>query len=461
MAHLRGYVRSIVLFVMLAIWVSFPAAAEVISVSVPFISPKGGYVTHQEGYHTFRIPGMIVTQDGSVLVFAEGRRGDGSDPRRDENAPIDLVMRRSTDNGRTWQPMVVIDSGFRPGGDLLDFADPTPVLETKTGTVFVFYGQWPDFAARTAAHGQSAHPQDRNQVLWLRSSTDNGRTWSDRKQVVYPDEPHETSDGLYWRYAEPGPGSGIQLQWQDRDTSRNGRLVIPAKRGGSSTADGPVTVEPFVFYSDDQGKSWQVGKVTPGPEANEDEVVELIDGQSGAGRAANQRQIPPAPCQHRWRRHLGTRQSGRHTHHGSRRLSGPLFRQTRRPRPRSDIFFRPARGKRPQPQQHHGLDQLRRRKDVHQSGSIQQRICRLFGHTTIGRRHHRHGGGNSEGYGCQVRPDHLLPVRPGRVGSRVPGPVKNAQKPVRFERTDVPKPAMAVSRSRPIAMANLDSDGRN
>lgn len=279
MAQLKGHIRSIVILVMLSIRVSLPAAAEVISVSVPFVSPKGDYVTHEEGYHTFRIPGMIVTQDGSVLVFAEGRRGDGSDPRRDENAPIDLVMRRSTDNGRTWQPMVVIDSGFRPGGDLLDFADPTPVLETRTGTVFLFYGQWPDIAARTVAPGQSARPKDRNQVLWRRSSTDNGQTWSDRKQVVYPDEPHETGDGLYWRYAEPGPGSGIQLQWQDREPSRNGRLLVPAKRGGSSTADGPVTVEPFVLYSDDQGKSWQVGKVTPGPEANEDEVVELIDGR--------------------------------------------------------------------------------------------------------------------------------------------------------------------------------------
>ena len=156
MAQWRGNVRSIVLVAMLSIRVSLPAAAEVISVSVPFVSPKGSYVTHEGDYHTFRIPGMIVTQDGSVLVFAEGRRGDGSDPRRDENAPIDLVMRRSTDNGRTWQPMVVIDSGFRPSGDLLDFADPTPVLETRTGTVFLFYGQWPDIATRIVAPGQSA-----------------------------------------------------------------------------------------------------------------------------------------------------------------------------------------------------------------------------------------------------------------------------------------------------------------
>ena len=256
----------------------FQARAEVISRSVPFVSLKGSYVTQPDRYHTFRIPGMIVAQDGSILVFAEGRRGDGSDPRRDKNAPIDVVMRRSTDNGRTWQPMVVIDSGFRRNGDLVDFGDPTPVLDATTGTVLLFYGQMPDLAPRNMVYGQSADPDDGNHIVWVRSTRDHGKTWSDRKQIVYPDEPNETSDGLYWRQAGPGPGSGIQLQWQDRK-SRNGRLIIPAKRGGSSTPDGPVTVEPFVYYSDDHGKTWQVGDVTPGPDANESEVVELTDGR--------------------------------------------------------------------------------------------------------------------------------------------------------------------------------------
>ena len=279
MPGLKGPVHRTSVVVILLIWLfSFPAATEIISVSVPFVAPKGDYVTQRDRYHTFRIPGMIVAPDGSVLLFAEARRGEGSDPRRDENAPIDVVMRRSTNNGRTWQPMVVIDSGFRPNGDLLDFADPTPVLDVTTGTVFLFYGQWPDIAPRTVTYGQSSDPADGNQVVWVRSSSDNGKTWSDREQVIYPDEPHETSDGLYWRQAEPGPGSGIQLQWQG-EAKRNGRLMIPAKRSGSKTPDGPVSVEPFIYYSDDHGKTWQVGKVTAGPEANEDEVVELTDGR--------------------------------------------------------------------------------------------------------------------------------------------------------------------------------------
>ena len=245
--------------------------------SIPFVSPKGDYVSQRDQYHTFRIPGMIVTQDGTILLFAEARRGTGRDPRREENAPIDLVMRRSTDNGDTWEPLVVIESGYRPNGIRVDFADPTPVLDRTTETVFLLYGQWPDIAPITVAPGQDPNSTEGNQVVWVRSSTDNGKIWSSRNQIVYPDEPHETSDGFYWRQAEPGPGSGIQLRWQD-DASLNGRLIIPAKRSGSETPDGAATVEPFVYYSDDHGKTWQVGNTTSGPDANEDEVVELTNG---------------------------------------------------------------------------------------------------------------------------------------------------------------------------------------
>ena len=286
------FVTRIPLYAVAVFWMigltHFQATAAVVSISVPFISPHGiaqgdvsqkNYVTQQDRYHTFRIPGAIVTQDGSVLVFAEGRRGMGGDPRTNGNAPGDLVMRRSTDHGQTWEPLVVIDSGFLPNGDKVDYADPTPVFDAETETVFLVYGQLPDLGPDSPAYGQSPVAADAHHVVWVRASTDNGKTWSERKQIVYPDEPHKTSDGLYWRIAHPGPGNGIQLQWQDHHKSLNGRLVIPAKRDGSKTPTGPVRTEPFVFYSDDHGDTWQVGEPTEGPGSNEDEVIELTNGQ--------------------------------------------------------------------------------------------------------------------------------------------------------------------------------------
>lgn len=253
-------------------------SADLLTKTTPFRSPKGEYVTEMDRYHTFRIPGMVVAADGSILLFAEGRRGDGSDPRRDKNAPIDIVMRRSTDHGKTWEPMVTIATGLQRDGKTVDFGDPTPVLDVATRTVHLLYGQWPDEGPIYPVPGQSPTPSAANQIVWVRSSQDHGKTWSDARQIVYPDEPTETADGLVWHYAEPGPGNGIQLKWQ-RDASRNGRLVVPAKRAGSAGTGDSVTVEPFVFYSDDHGQSWQVGNVTSGPDANESEVVELTNGE--------------------------------------------------------------------------------------------------------------------------------------------------------------------------------------
>lgn len=246
--------------------------------SKPFISPKGSYVTDQENYHTFRIPGMVLAADGSLLTFAEGRRGDGSDPRRDDNAPMDMVMRRSTDNGETWADLLVIDSGFQPNDIKVDFANPTPTLDKITGKIVLLYGQAPDIGTSLGDISRNPDSTDNNRVVWVKSSADNGLTWSARTQILYPNIPNDTPDGLYWRQAQPGPGSGIQLQYQDSNPSLNGRLVIPAKRSGSTTPANSAIVNPFAYYSDDHGATWNVGNVTEGPSGNEDEVVELNDG---------------------------------------------------------------------------------------------------------------------------------------------------------------------------------------
>ncbi|MBI82651.1 MAG: hypothetical protein CMJ81_05615 [Planctomycetaceae bacterium] len=256
------------------------AVAKVLSSSIPFLgSSQKNYITAKDQYHRFRIPSLIVAPDGSVLAFAEGRRGDGGDPRCNENAPIDIVMRRSTDHGDTWGPLEVVDSGFRPDGSLVDYGDPTPVVDFISGTIILLYGQVPDIGPNTCINGQNPAADSGHHIVWFRKSTDNGKTWSDREQIIYPDEPHETPDKLYWRAAEPGPGIGIQLKWQDHNKSLNGRLIVPAKRDGSVTVDGKATATPFVYYSDDHGQTWQVSKTPDGGQANEDEIVELNDGR--------------------------------------------------------------------------------------------------------------------------------------------------------------------------------------
>jgi hypothetical protein len=52
-----------------------------------------------DGYALYRIPGIVVTKKGTVLACCEARKNDKGDW-----GPIDVVMRRSTDGGRTWGP---------------------------------------------------------------------------------------------------------------------------------------------------------------------------------------------------------------------------------------------------------------------------------------------------------------------------------------------------------------------
>ena len=51
------------------------------------------------GYHSYRIPALLTAANGSLLAFAEARRDNRGDPG---NGDIDLVLSRSSDQGRTW-----------------------------------------------------------------------------------------------------------------------------------------------------------------------------------------------------------------------------------------------------------------------------------------------------------------------------------------------------------------------
>jgi sialidase-1 len=71
------------------------------------------------GYACFRIPAVVKTDDGTLLAFAEGRVlncGDAAD--------IDIVVKRSTDDGLTWSPLQVVNHG---GGDT--HGNPAPIVD--------------------------------------------------------------------------------------------------------------------------------------------------------------------------------------------------------------------------------------------------------------------------------------------------------------------------------------------
>ena len=205
------------------------------------------------GYHSYRIPAIVRTAKGALLAFCEGRK-DG----RGDAGNIDLVLRRSSDDGRTWSdPQVIWDDGLNTCGN------PCPVVDQKTGTIWLLL---------TWNHGQD-HERDimagtsrEVRQVYVAHSDDDGLTWSQPAKISqHVRQPH-------WRWYATGPGNAIQLT----RGPHAGRLLIPANHSDHSDADR----HPFrshVFWSDDHGKSWTLGGVHQ-DRTNESAVVELSDG---------------------------------------------------------------------------------------------------------------------------------------------------------------------------------------
>jgi sialidase-1 len=210
------------------------------------------YVSGFEGYHTYRIPSLLVTSRGTLLAFAEGRRGGLGD-----TGDIDLVLKRSVDRGRTWETMQTVwDDGLNTCGN------PCPVLDRDTGTVWLLL---------TWNRGDDAEPQiiaqqskDTRRVF-VTSSGDDGLTWSGPREIT------ALVKRTNWTWYATGPGAGIQVE---RGVFR-GRLVIPCDHIEAGTG----RYYSHVIYSDDHGQTWALGGSTPQHQVNECEVVELTDGR--------------------------------------------------------------------------------------------------------------------------------------------------------------------------------------
>ncbi len=197
------------------------------------------------GYNNFRIPALLATKKGTLLAFAEARGA------RSDSGNIDLVLKRSSDHGKTWSALqVVADSG----GDTI--GNPCPVQDRKTGRIFLPLTFNPGNVTEAQMIGRQVEAR---RTVYLTWSDDDGRTWAPLREIT------EAVRKPHWTWYATGPGVGIQ--------TRSGRLVIPCDHYAEGTA-GSIS---HVFFSDDHGVTWQLGGDAP-EGTNESQVVELRDG---------------------------------------------------------------------------------------------------------------------------------------------------------------------------------------
>lgn len=198
--------------------------------SVPFTKAT-------DGYFAYRIPALIVSTKGTLLAFCEGRKTTLSD-----DGDNDLVLRRSTDGGRTWNKLQLV---HEEGGDaVISIGNPCPVVDRDSGRIWLTMNR-------------------KNGRVLITHSDDDGVAWASAEDIT-----SQTSQPDWGWYAL-GPGVGIQIE---RGPHR-GRLIIPANHRTTKDRSGPSSSH--VIYSDDHGKTWRLGG-TVGLHTNECQLAEIV-----------------------------------------------------------------------------------------------------------------------------------------------------------------------------------------
>lgn len=208
-------------------------------------TPVDVFVGGRDGYFAYRIPALVTSSKGTLLAFCEGRKTSLSD-----DGDNDLVLRRSTDNGKTWGKMQLV---HEEGGDaVITVGNPCAVVDPATGMIWLSMNR-------------------KNGRVLITHSSDDGLSWAPVRDIT--DDVSKPG----WGWYAMGPGVGIVLE----HGPKRGRLIFPANHRETTDRSGPSASH--IVYSDDHGKTWTLGGIV-GPHTNECQIVETVPREAGAGR---------------------------------------------------------------------------------------------------------------------------------------------------------------------------------
>lgn len=215
------------------LWLGLSASAAAGEEGIDF--RKDVFLRHQDGYHTYRIPVMVVTSEGTALLFCEGRKRS-----RKDGGDVDTLLKRSEDGGRTWSKQMLI---HEEGGDApIRVGNPCAIVERSGNCVHLLF---------TRGGGE---------CLFYTRSTDDGKTWSELVTTSDVPEQKEYSETSFLKgfggspvRIGAGPVHGIQ--------TKDGRLIAPSYVG--RTIEGESRGGSCIIFSDDGGKTWKAGGLIP------------------------------------------------------------------------------------------------------------------------------------------------------------------------------------------------------
>ena len=154
-----------------------------------------------DGYKIFRIPVIVRASNGDLLAFCEARSGG-------DLSEIDLVLKRSSDNGKTWQALEMVQESdnfkglFDDDVPEISIGNPAPVVDlldpNHPGRI------WLPFTLE-------------NNRVFVTYSDDHGKSWAERREITSDVKKED------WGWYATGPVHSIQITRGEN----KGRLVIP------------------------------------------------------------------------------------------------------------------------------------------------------------------------------------------------------------------------------------------
>ena len=220
----------------------------------------------KEGVACYRIPSIVTAPNGDLVVVIDERVPLCSDLHK--NKDINIVMRRSSDNGLTWSEIeTVVDYPFGQSA-----SDPSMIVDREAGKIFLFYN-YMDLDQEPGVY-----------YLHVRKSTNNGVTWSDAEDITPQISKPEWHNNF--KFITSGRGtqtrSGVLLHtlvnlqqgihvFGSRDHGQSWFLVdYPLKPGDESKiielSNGTWMVNSrvarendmrYIHLSSDEGKTWE------------------------------------------------------------------------------------------------------------------------------------------------------------------------------------------------------------
>ncbi len=238
--------------------ICFILLARLVQAAEPLLEKSEVFQAGEQGVTLYRIPGIVVTPQGTVLAYCEARRNSAADW-----GEIEVHLKRSSDGGKTWQTAQKIahqgervegNPRKREGGEREQTVNnPVAIVDYQTGAIEFLYciNYARCFAMR---------------------STDDGKSWSEPVEITQTFEPFRKH--YPWKVIATGPGHGIQLT--------SGRLVVPIWLAYGATGDHKPSAAATI-YSDDHGKTWVAGEIAMPDEGefqdpNESVIAQLSNG---------------------------------------------------------------------------------------------------------------------------------------------------------------------------------------